>query len=103
MAICVLMMVSQFIPKENLEMRKERKVLVDRIDMLNAQWNAELELGCGFFSKVISNAFSGQINELREKLAMTYNMSFAEYEQYVFERMMLGAYNADDVSELPFN
>ena len=103
MVICVLMMVSQFIPKENLKMRKERKVLVDKIAMLNAQWDAELELGCGFFSREISNAFSGQINELREKLAMTYDMSFAEYEQYVFERMMLGAYNANDVSELPFN
>ena len=103
MAICVLMMVSQFIPKENLKMRKERKVLVDKIAMLNAQLDAELELGCGFFSKEIFNAFSGQINELREKLAMTYDMSFVEYEQYVFERMMLGAYNANDVSELPFN
>lgn len=84
-------------------MRKERKVLVDKIAMLNAQWDAELELGCGFFSKEIFNAFSSQINELEEKLAMTYNMTLAEYEKFTFERMMLGVYNANDVSELPFN
>ena len=83
-------------------MRKERKVLVDRIDMLYAQWDA-MEFSCGFFSKEKISTFSSQIKVLREKLAMTYNMSFDEYEQCVFERMMLGIYNVNDVSELPFN
>ena len=69
-------------------MRKERKVLIEKLDELSMQRDAEYEMGCGFGSKEIYEAFAPHFEELETKLANTYNISIEEYRDIEHKRWM---------------
>ena len=60
-------------------MRKERKVLFDKFNELEAQWDAEVDKAGIAFYKEIQNKFIPYLDEVRTKLAKTYNISLKEY------------------------
>lgn len=84
-------------------MRKERKVLIDKLYELGMQRNAELEMGCGFGSKEIYETFEPYFNELETKLAATYGMTPSEYDDKMYEINEMVMRKICGVNELPFN
>ena len=64
---------------EMSKMRKERKVLFDKVNELEAQWDAEVDkLGIAFY-KEIQDKFLAYLDEVKTQLANTYNISLKEY------------------------
>lgn len=84
-------------------MRKERKVLIEKLDELSMQRNAEYEMGCGFGSKEIYEAFEPHFNELETKLAATYGMTVSEYDSKMYEINEMVMRKICGLDELPFN
>lgn len=83
-------------------MRKERKVLFEKINELDAQRMCELEMWCGFGVTEVNDCFAPYFQELETKLAKTYGMSVDEYDSKMYEindMVMKKVYGAD---ELPF-
>lgn len=78
-------------------MRKERKVILDKLEELERQESAEMELGCGFFTNEIHEAFEKASHPLEAQLAATYGMSLSEYNNNMMEIAM------NLPSGLPFN
>lgn len=84
-------------------MRKERKVLIEKLDELSMQRNSEYEMGCGFGSKEIYEAFEPYFNELETKLAATYGMTVSEYDSKMYEINDMVMRKICGMDELPFN
>lgn len=66
-------------------MTRQRKEIQREMEALYRQEQAEHELGCGFFSKEISEAFAPMWQKLYEKLAATYGKTVGEYEAMCYE------------------
>lgn len=81
-------------------MRKERKVLIEKLNELSMQRDAEYEMGCGFSSKEIHETFAPYYYEIKTELAKTYNLSLGEYMDREYERMMSDCFRDPDI---PFN
>ena len=84
-------------------MRKERKVLVEKINELGLEKEAELKMGCGFCVKEINDNFAPYFNELETKLAATYGMTPEEYDNKMFEINDIVIRKICGTDELPFN
>lgn len=84
-------------------MRKERKVLIERLNELSMQRDAEYEMGCGFGSKEIYEAFASDFEELETKLAATYGMTVSEYDSKMYEINDMVMRKICGMDELPFN
>jgi hypothetical protein len=85
------------------KMRKERKVLIEKLDELSMQRDAEYEMGCGFGSKEIYETFAPYFEELETKLAATYGMSLVEYNDKMIEINDMIMRKMFEEDELPFN
>lgn len=66
-------------------MTRQRKEIHREMEELYQEEQAEHELGCGFFSKEISEAFALLWQKLYEKLAATYGKTVEEYEAMCYE------------------
>ena len=84
-------------------MRKERQVLVYKINELGMAWEADLEMGCGCCSKEIHDCYAPQIESIEEKLAATYGMSLAEYNDKMIEINDMIMRKMFETDTLPFN
>lgn len=84
-------------------MRKERKVLIEKLNELGMQREAELAMGCGFFTKEICEAFAPDFEELETKLAATYGMTVSEYDSKMYEINDMVMRKICGLDELPFN
>ena len=77
---------------EMSKMRKERKVLFEKIKELNMQCDAELDkLGIDLYDGVydeVIDKFRPYFDELETKLANTYNISIEEYRDIEHKRWM---------------
>ena len=61
-------------------MRKERKVLFEKVNELERQWDEELDrLGIALYNAV-QDKYLEYIDEVNTKLANTYNISLEEYK-----------------------
>lgn len=61
-------------------MRKERKVLFEKVNELKRQWDEELDrLGIALYNAV-QDKYLEYIDEVNTKLANTYNISLEEYK-----------------------
>ncbi len=67
-------------------MTRQRKEIYKEMDQLYREESAEYELGCGFFSKEISEAFAPAWNRLHEKMAATYGMTVKELDDRRFQK-----------------
>ena len=67
-------------------MTRERKELQKQMFELEMQENAEYELGCGFGSQEISEAFQPAWNDLYDRWAATYGRTIQEHMDYVFAK-----------------
>lgn len=62
------------------KMRKERKVLFEKVNELERQWDEELDrLGIALYNAV-QDKYLEYIDEVNTKLANTYNISLEEYK-----------------------
>lgn len=84
-------------------MRKERKVLIEKLNELSMQREAELAMGCGFGSREIYEAFNPGFEELETKLAATYGMTVSEYDSKIYEINEMVMRKICGLDELPFN
>lgn len=66
-------------------MTRQRKEIQKEMDLLSMQEQAEYEMGCGFGTKEISNAFAPLWQRLYEKMAATYGKTVEEYEAMCYE------------------
>ena len=66
-------------------MTRQRKEIQREMEALYRQEQAEYELGCGFFSKEISEAFAPFWQRLDEKMAATYGKTVDEYNAMRYE------------------
>lgn len=69
-------------------MRREIEVLKKKIEKVSAEYNAELELSCGFYSGKVSEVFIPILNDLEEKFANTYGMTIEEYQVHEIKYAM---------------
>lgn len=83
-------------------MRKERKVLFEKINKLDAQRMCELEMGCGFGVTEVNDCFAPYFQELETKLAKTYGMSVDEYDSKMYEINDMIMRKTCGMDELPF-
>lgn len=67
-------------------MTRERKELLKQMDELQMQENAEYELGCGYCSQQIQEAFAPYWEDLHNKWAATYGRTIQEHMDYVFAK-----------------
>ena len=88
---------------EMSKMRKERKVLIEKLDELSMQRDAEYEMGCGFGSKEIYETFAPYFEELETKLAATYGMTPEEYDNKMYEINDMVMRKICGLDEVPFN
>lgn len=66
-------------------MTRQRKEIQKEMDALCMQEQAEYEMGCGFGTYEIAEAFAPLWQELYEKMAATYGMTADEYEAMQYE------------------
>ena len=85
------------------KMRKERKVLIEKLNELSMQREAEYEMGCGFGSREIYEAFNPDFEELETKLAATYGMTPSEYDSKMYEIDEMVMRKICGLDEVPFN
>lgn len=84
-------------------MRKERKVLIEKLNELGMEKEAELAMGCGFGSKEIYETFAPYFEELETKLAATYGMTPSEYDSKMYEINDMVMRKICGLDEVPFN
>ena len=85
------------------KMRKERKVLIEKINELGLEKEAELIMGCGFGVKEINECFTPYFEDLETKLAASYGMSLVEYNDKMIEINDMIMRKMFEEDELPFN
>ncbi len=66
-------------------MTRQRKEIRKAMEQLYMQEQAEYEMGCGFGTSEISEAYAPLWRELYEKMAATYGMTVEEYEHMEYE------------------
>ena len=66
-------------------MRRQRKEILKKMYELDMQEQAEHEMGCGFGTSEIAEAFAPYWQALREKMAATYGMTVDEYDAAQYE------------------
>ena len=81
-------------------MRKERKVLFDKFNELEAQWDAEVDKAGIAFYKEIQNKFIPYLDEVRTKLAKTYNISLKEYID-IEDKMWMRKHGINEANLVP--
>ena len=84
-------------------MRKERKVLIEKLNELGMQRDADYEMGCGFCSKEIYETYAPDFEELETKLAATYGMTLQEYDNKMYEIDEMVMRKICGLDEVPFN
>jgi hypothetical protein len=67
-------------------MTRQRKEIQKKMWELEREECAEYELGCGFFSQEIAEAFRPHWEKLEELWCATYGRTRQEQMDYVFER-----------------
>lgn len=80
-------------------MTRERRELMRQMEELHMQENAEYELGCGFFSEEISEAFRPSWEKLYEAWAATYGQTAREHDEHVFQKQS----EAFDAGRIPWS
>ena len=87
---------------EMSKMRKERKVLFDKVNELEAQWDAEVDkLGIAFY-KEIQDKFLAYLDEVKTQLANTYNISLKEYID-IEDKMWMRKHGIKEANIVPKN
>lgn len=66
-------------------MTRQRKEIYKEINELYIQEQVEYEMGCGFFTSEIAEAFAPAKEKLYERLAKTYGLTAQEYEGKQYE------------------
>lgn len=85
---------------EMSKMRKERKVLFDKVNELEKQWDAEVDkLGIALY-KAIQDKFLAYLDEVKTKLANTYNISLEEYKD-IEDKMWMRKHGIDEANLVP--
>lgn len=81
-------------------MRKERKVLFEKVNELERQWDAELDkLGIALYDE-IQHKFLAYLDEVKIKLANTYNISLEEYKD-IENKMWMRKHGIDEAILAP--
>ena len=81
-------------------MRKERQVIFEKVNKLERQWDEELDkLGIALYDE-IQDKFLAYLDELKEKLANTYNVSLEEYKD-IENKMWLRKHGIDETTIAP--
>lgn len=80
-------------------MTRERKELLRQMDELQMQENAEYELGCGYCSQQIQEAFAPYWEALHNKWAATYGQTVKEHDDHVFKKQC----EAFDTGRIPWS
>ena len=81
-------------------MRKERKVLFEKVNELERQWDEELDkLGIALYDE-IQHKFLAYLDEVKIKLANTYNMSLEEYKD-IENKMWMRKHGIDEAILAP--
>lgn len=81
-------------------MRKERKVLFDKVNELEKQWDAEVDkLGIALY-KAIQDKFLAYLDEVKTKLANTYNISLEEYKD-IEDKMWMRKHGINEANLVP--
>ncbi len=80
-------------------MTRERRELMRQMEELHIQENAEYELGCGYCSQEIEEAFHPYWEALYDRWAATYNMTQKEHMDRVFEKQC----EAYDMGRIPWS
>lgn len=65
-------------------MRRERKEIINKMNIVNDAEAAEYEMSCGFATNRISDAFAPLQEKLQEKLAATYGKTVKEYDEMCY-------------------
>lgn len=82
------------------KMRKERKVLFEKVNELERQWDEELDkLGIALYDE-IQHKFLAYLDEVKIKLANTYNMSLEEYKD-IENKMWMRKHGIDEAILAP--
>ena len=85
---------------EMSKMRKERKVLFEKVNELERQWDAELDkLGIALYDE-IQHKFLAYLDEVKIKLANTYNISLEEYKD-IENKMWMRKHGIDEAILAP--
>lgn len=66
-------------------MTRQRKEIYKEMEQVEMQEQAEYEIGCGFGTHEIADAFAPLWQRLYEKLAATYGKTVEEYEAMQYE------------------
>ena len=80
-------------------MTRERKELQKQMFELEMQEQAEYELGCGYCSREIEEAFHPAWEALHKAWAATYGMTIQEHDQHVFDKQC----EAYDAGRIPWS
>ena len=81
-------------------MRKERKVLFEKVNELERQWDEELDrLGIALYNAV-QDKYLEYIDEVNTKLANTYNISLEEYKD-MEHKMWMRKHSINEANLVP--
>lgn len=81
-------------------MRKERKVLFEKVNELERQWDEEVDkLGIALYDE-IQHKFLAYLDEVKIKLANTYNISLEEYKD-IENKMWMRKHGIDEAILAP--
>lgn len=81
-------------------MRKERKVLFEKVNELERQWDEEVDkLGIALYDE-IQHKFLAYLDEVKIKLANTYNISLEEYKD-IEDKMWMRKHGIDEAILAP--
>lgn len=80
-------------------MTRERKELMRLMEELEMQEQSEYELGCGFFSEEIAEAFRPDWEALHDRWAATYGRTQKEHMDWIFNKQC----EAYDAGRIPWS
>ena len=81
-------------------MRKERKILFEKVNELERQWDEEVDkLGIALYDE-IQHKFLAYLDEVKIKLANTYNISLEEYKD-IENKMWMRKHGIDEAILAP--
>lgn len=80
-------------------MTRERREIMKEMDELAMQEQAEYELGCGYCSEMIEEAFRPDWEALHDKWAATYGRTQKEHMDWIFHKQC----EAYDAGRIPWS
>ena len=80
-------------------MTRQRKEIQKRMFDLEMQQQADYELGCGYCSREIEEAFAPYWNALYEAWAATYGMTVKQHDDHIFKKQS----EAYDAGRIPWS